>query len=144
MILSRVDPMINDVGHPKRIWAVRQLWADVWERSANEVAGIMAKGSATIVILILRDDDPSSSSSQGTQSSTPASTVSPPHPPQQHFPQQPYQYLGYIVYSIPLPPPHTGAAVSSSSSTVVPPFALHFPYLYPYPPYHFPPPPPPS
>ncbi|MED6125520.1 hypothetical protein PIB30_069262 [Stylosanthes scabra] len=77
----------------------------------------------------------------GAQSSTPASTV----PPQQHFPQQPYQYPGYIVYLIPPhPPPHTGAAGSSSGNSVVPPFPLHFPYPYPYPPYQFPPPPPPS
>ncbi|MED6157688.1 hypothetical protein PIB30_025632 [Stylosanthes scabra] len=92
----------------------------------------------------LRDDELSSSSSHGTQSSTPAPTDPPPHPPQQHFPQHPFSYPGYLVY--PIPPPHTGAAGSSLSSTTVPPFPPPFPFPYPYPyqPYQFPPPPPPS
>ncbi|MED6175451.1 hypothetical protein PIB30_078502 [Stylosanthes scabra] len=77
----------------------------------------------------LRDDEPSSSSSHGTQSSTLAPTVPPLHPPQQHFAQHPYQYLGYIVY--PIPPHHTRAVGSSASSTAVPPFPLNFPYPYP-------------
>ncbi|MED6144320.1 hypothetical protein PIB30_014668, partial [Stylosanthes scabra] len=34
---------------------------------------------------------------------------------QQHFPQHPFSYLGYLVY--PIPPPHIGAAGSSSSRT---------------------------
>ncbi|MED6200533.1 hypothetical protein PIB30_086066 [Stylosanthes scabra] len=83
----------------------------------------------------LRDDNPSSSSSHGTQSSTLAPTGSPPQPPQQHFPQHPFYYPGYLVY--PIPPLHTGATGSSSSSTVVPPFPHHFPFPYPYPPISF-------
>ncbi|MED6182866.1 hypothetical protein PIB30_032789 [Stylosanthes scabra] len=90
----------------------------------------------------LRDDEPSSSSSHGTQSSTSAPTGPPPHPPHQHFPHHPFPYPVYIVY--PIPPPHTGAAGSSSSSTIVPHFHLLFPFPYSNLAYQFPPPPPPS
>ncbi|MED6124863.1 hypothetical protein PIB30_062990, partial [Stylosanthes scabra] len=70
---------------------------------------------------------------KATQQFTPAPSVPRPHLPRQQFPQHLYQYPGYIVYLI--PPPHTSATGTSSSTVLAPPFPSHFPYPYPYPAY---------